>query len=69
MLKARSFLFGVLQVGGRSLGAVFVDRGKSGGAFPDSMREAFRHMLQHGNMILGQAMVVRAAQAKAGAPA
>lgn len=69
MLKARSFLFGVLQVGGRSLGAVFADRGKSGGAFPDSMREAFRHMLQHGNMILGQAMVVRAAQAKAGAAA
>ncbi|MBK8801990.1 MAG: HDOD domain-containing protein [Fibrobacteres bacterium] len=64
MLKSRSFLFGVLQVGGRSLGAVFVDRGKPAVAFPETMREAFRHMIQQGNLLLGQAMAVRAAQAK-----
>ncbi|MBK9576653.1 MAG: HDOD domain-containing protein [Fibrobacterota bacterium] len=64
MLKSRSFLFGVLQVGGRSLGAVFTDRGKSGAAFPETMRDAFRHMIQQGNLLLGQAMAVRAAQAK-----
>ncbi|GEM_PF-1008384 len=69
MLKARSFLFGVLRVSGRSLGAVFADRGKGGGAFPETMREAFRHMMQHGNLILGQSFAARAVQPRTTVPA
>lgn len=69
MLKTRSFLFGVLQVGGRSLGAIFVDRGKGGAGFPEPMRESFRHMIQQGNLLLGQAMLARTAAAQpAGSP-
>jgi HD-like signal output (HDOD) protein len=58
-LRGTPFLFGVLQLGGRTLGAVYADRGSSGRILSDSVVEGFRHMVQQANFLMVRSATIR----------
>jgi len=58
-LRGTPFLFGVLQLGGRTLGAVYADRGPSGRDLSDSVVEGFRHLVQQANLLMARSATIR----------
>ena len=58
-LRGTPFLFGVLQLGGRTLGAVYADRGTSGRELSDSVVEGFRHLVQQANFLMARSAKMR----------
>ncbi|HXP90483.1 MAG TPA: HDOD domain-containing protein [Fibrobacteria bacterium] len=58
-LRGTPFLFGVLQLGGRTLGAVYADRGTSGRDLTDSVVEGFRHLVQQANLLMARSATIR----------
>jgi HD-like signal output (HDOD) protein len=64
-LRGTSFLFGVLQIGGRTLGAIYADRGTSGRLLTESVVEGFRHLVQQANFLVARSVVLRSGSATA----
>jgi hypothetical protein len=58
-LRGTPFLFGVLQLGGRTLGAIYADRGTSGRVLSDSAVEGFRHLVQQANFLMARSATIR----------
>jgi HD-like signal output (HDOD) protein len=58
-LRGVPFLFGVLQMGGRTMGAVYADRATSGRALSESVVEGFRHLVRQANLLMGRAAANR----------
>lgn len=54
------FLFGVLQLGGKTVGAVYADRAVTGRDLPESVVEGFRHLVCQANLLMARAAANRA---------
>jgi len=60
-LRGVPFLFGTLQMGARTLGAVYCDRGLSSRPLLPSGVDGFRHLIQQANITLAQVTASRPA--------
>jgi hypothetical protein len=58
-LRDVPFLFGVLQLGGRTMGAVYADRTTTGRPLSESVVEGFRHLVRQANLLMGRAAANR----------
>ena len=58
-LRGVSFLFGVLQLGGKTIGAIYADREISGRGVSESVVEGFRHLVRQANLLMAKAAAVR----------
>jgi len=58
-LRGVPFLFGVMQLGGKTVGAIYADRGISGRNLTESVVEGFRHLVRQANLLMVKAAAVR----------
>lgn len=58
-LRGVPFLFGVLQLGGKTVGAVYADRENTGRSLSESVVEGFRHLVRQANLLMVRAAAVR----------
>ena len=59
ILRGVPFLFGVLQLGGKTVWAVYADRESTGRSIPESVVEGFRHLVRQANLLMVRASAVR----------
>jgi HD-like signal output (HDOD) protein len=59
ILRGVPFLFGVLQLGGKTVGAIYADRENTGRELTDSVVDGFRHLVRQANFLMAKALAVR----------